>query len=372
MGSVAAVGTSRVQAQPGARVNAPAKPFKPLSVLRAIYSRTHNLPTLHRTVLAAMLPYMNSHGRTHVSQRTLADVTDLSERTVGLLVAELRKGFCERDGKRRELRPPFRFSCKPKHPTPGERKREGRPPLEYTFEFPAPTSGNDRTENPEAASCNGVAEFPEAKSVNSPHEFPEADARVSRSPRPEFPEAASVDLIKASDPDLKMHVATDVAPPLELRPSDGSLRKPKRGRTRASTDDVKRVFEHWRKVLEPVKYTRAVELTDGRRRAIEKGLNAHSAEQLLLAIDGVRRSAWHCGDNDRGEKYIDVQTIFVTPEKIDGHIARASQVTPPRRHANGAFRDVQRGDARDEQTRKAVLEHIANQHAAMPQKTSLF
>jgi hypothetical protein len=110
-----------------------------------------------------------------------------------------------------------------------------------------------------------------------------------------------------------------------------------RSRSRAPSPDVERVFEFWSKTLAPVKYAKAVKLTNDRQRAIEKGLKTHSAGELEQAIEGVRRSAFHCGDNESGAKYVELGTIFSKPAKIDGHIARLTEVP----HRNGKVSDVQ-------------------------------
>jgi hypothetical protein len=110
--------------------------------------------------------------------------------------------------------------------------------------------------------------------------------------------------------------------------------KKRRSRQAVPSGDVARVFEAWKQILAPLKYQRPTELTNERQRAIDKALKTHSADDLVLAIKGVRKSQFHCGENDRGEKYIDLTTIFKA-DKIDGHIARATQPIAPK-HVNGA------------------------------------
>jgi hypothetical protein len=121
--------------------------------------------------------------------------------------------------------------------------------------------------------------------------------------------------------------------PTELRRELPTKRS--RSRQAAPSPDVARVFEAWKEILAPLKYQRPVELTGPRRKKIDEALKSYTADDLLLAIKGARKSAWHCGENDRGEKYIDLKTIFKA-DAIDGHIARASQTSVPR-NANGAL-----------------------------------
>jgi len=311
-------------------VNAPAKPpvaFKPLSVLKAIYSRSHNLPTNHRTVLAAMLPFMdNKSGKTHVSQATLAAVTKLSPRAVGSVIGDLRSGWTTRKLTRVDLLLPFRFHCAPKVPEPGEPKREGRPPLEYTIELVAPVAGNSAKENP-APVAEIPAEFPEPVAEKSAGGFSATAAGVFGNGAHEFSAPVAEDLREASDLDLKRHVATDAPPPLQLHPVDGSAtKKPKRQPKRAtSPDDVDRVFRCWCEDLAPLKYKRVLELTKERQRAIEKALTTHSVGDLELAIRGVRKDPFLCGENPAGAKHVELESIFKTGARIDKHIATASQ-----------------------------------------------
>ena len=93
--------------------------------------------------------------------------------------------------------------------------------------------------------------------------------------------------------------------------------------------DVRRVFDHWQRVLAPLKFKRPAELTAERRRVIETRLKEATAEELCQAIDGVLKSPHHCGTNDTGEVYIDLPTIFRNRTKVEGHRARADG--PPAR-----------------------------------------
>lgn len=87
--------------------------------------------------------------------------------------------------------------------------------------------------------------------------------------------------------------------------------------------EVRQVFDHWLDVLSPLKFKRAPELTAERRKIIETRLSEFTAAELCRAIDGVRRSPHHCGQNDSGEVYVDFSSIFRNRSKVEGHMARA-------------------------------------------------
>jgi uncharacterized phage protein (TIGR02220 family) len=66
-------------------------------------------------------------------------------------------------------------------------------------------------------------------------------------------------------------------------------------------------------------------LTPKRKAKIEARLKeGYSVADLKAAIDGCKRSAWHMGENDRGQPYNGVQTIFRDGETVEGHIERAA------------------------------------------------
>lgn len=62
----------------------------------------------------------------------------------------------------------------------------------------------------------------------------------------------------------------------------------------------------WSAYLEAIKPTRA-KLTAPRRALIARRLREYSVEELVRAVRGYGRSAWHRGENDRGRPYIAVE-----------------------------------------------------------------
>lgn len=78
--------------------------------------------------------------------------------------------------------------------------------------------------------------------------------------------------------------------------------------------DVRRVFSHWQRVLEHPK----ARLDRKRDALIRRQLKAYSVEDLCRAIDGYGASAFHRGENDRGERYDGLDLIL----RDAGHIER--------------------------------------------------
>lgn len=84
------------------------------------------------------------------------------------------------------------------------------------------------------------------------------------------------------------------------------------------TEDVRRVFEHWQQVRR-----HPTAKLDGKRRGkIQARLReGFTAEQLCQAIDGVAKSAWHCGDNPGGKVYDDLVTVLRDAPQVENFLA---------------------------------------------------
>ena len=91
--------------------------------------------------------------------------------------------------------------------------------------------------------------------------------------------------------------------PLALVPSGGRKPKPRPNRT----PEVQAVFDHWAAESKRRHPRRAAVLDDGRASVIAARLaDGCSVEILKLAVEGIWRSAWHLGQNDRGREYTDI------------------------------------------------------------------
>lgn len=97
---------------------------------------------------------------------------------------------------------------------------------------------------------------------------------------------------------------------------------------------VVQLFQHWQRVHgHPT-----AKLDAKRRRAIERALKSHGADVVRAAIDGCAKSAFHKGQNDRGQVYDDLTLILRDASKIEGFASLAPKVEPepakaaPKRH----------------------------------------
>lgn len=79
---------------------------------------------------------------------------------------------------------------------------------------------------------------------------------------------------------------------------------------------VERVFAHWVYMLG--KNPKRCALGPDRRKVISKALGLYDEDVLLLAIEGCAASAWHRGENERGDEYTDLTLIL----RDEAHIER--------------------------------------------------
>jgi len=79
------------------------------------------------------------------------------------------------------------------------------------------------------------------------------------------------------------------------------------------------VFEHWRVTLNHPK----AKPTPERKRLIAKALKAYTVQDLQAAVDGVRKSPHHMGQNDRRTVYDDLELILRDAKHIEGFMKLA-------------------------------------------------
>lgn len=80
---------------------------------------------------------------------------------------------------------------------------------------------------------------------------------------------------------------------------------------------VQAVFEHWKITMD---HKRAV-LDPSRQKAISQALRwGYTVDLLCLAIDGCRASAFHMGENQRGQVYDSLTLILRDADHIDKFI----------------------------------------------------
>jgi hypothetical protein len=113
----------------------------------------------------------------------------------------------------------------------------------------------------------------------------------------------------------------DTAEPLtgEPPPKKDLLEEVPNGKERPKkTPPVAVVFSHWQKVLNHPN----AKLTEERRRAINARLGeGYTVDDLMTAIDGCARSAFHLGENDTGQRYDDLTLICRNGSKLESFIA---------------------------------------------------
>jgi hypothetical protein len=85
---------------------------------------------------------------------------------------------------------------------------------------------------------------------------------------------------------------------------------------RVTEGEVRDVFDYWVRTHN----ARGAHLSKLRRRRIHDAIRDYGLAVCFAAVDGCRRSAWHMGDNPRGQRYNDVSLIL----RDAGHIERFS------------------------------------------------
>lgn len=74
---------------------------------------------------------------------------------------------------------------------------------------------------------------------------------------------------------------------------------------------VQEVFEHYCRVIKPVK------LTEKRKAKIKARLADFTVDELKRAIDNLARDPWIMGDNERGKFYATIEYVFRSTEKTE-------------------------------------------------------
>lgn len=120
------------------------------------------------------------------------------------------------------------------------------------------------------------------------------------------------------------------------------------------TPDERRVFEHWRAVMGKNGRTA---FDDKRRKAVKARLkNGYSPEDLMRAVDGCAQTPHNAGQNDRGERFDDLELICRDAAHVDRFIRNAQ--SPPLVAATkgrASFRDTHWGEA-PESSEPEILE----------------
>lgn len=115
-------------------------------------------------------------------------------------------------------------------------------------------------------------------------------------------------------------VAESTSPCVESTSSATSLLIPNKKNSRTTTEvnfdsPAGRVFGAW---VEVTGRDRArTKLTKDRKDRIARALKDYPEEDLIDAVRGITRSAFHCGQNDRSTRYDDIQNAFKSSAHIE-------------------------------------------------------
>lgn len=125
--------------------------------------------------------------------------------------------------------------------------------------------------------------------------------------------------------------ATAPPPPLALVPVAPPAEKP--------SDAAAEVFWHWRAVMGKDGRTA---FDAKRRRAVKARLaDGYTVDQLKRAVDGCAKTPHNMGQNDRGERYDDLELICRDAAHVDRFIANA-QSPPTPRSSRGAASEAEK------------------------------
>lgn len=125
------------------------------------------------------------------------------------------------------------------------------------------------------------------------------------------------------------------------------------------TDQITAVFDYWRSIMG---HARA-RLDDSRKKIILARLkDGYTVEDLCLAIDGNKASAWHQGENDRGGIYDGIELICRSASHVDKFIRAGEQA-----HSLIARRQQEeaRKQAEEQATQVRTPEQIEKARAAL-------
>lgn len=100
--------------------------------------------------------------------------------------------------------------------------------------------------------------------------------------------------------------------------------------TSGEPDPVRQVFDYW---VEVMGKTRATVLGSKRKAKIEKALKAYGLDNVKKAIEGCRNTPYNMGDNERGQRYDDIELILRDETKIERFMANADNPPAPARAA---------------------------------------
>jgi hypothetical protein len=124
---------------------------------------------------------------------------------------------------------------------------------------------------------------------------------------------------------------------------------PQSGTAKRDSEEVLRVFDHWRTTHGHPKAT----LDDKRRKKIREALKGYSEADVCQAITGYLNSPHHMGENDQNTKYTDLELLIRDSSHIDRGLEFFAK--PPRTDLSAQTRRIvsQTEDWSPPETRRA-------------------
>tara|TARA_Y100000361_G_C10867906_1_gene192699 strand:+ start:75 stop:428 length:354 start_codon:yes stop_codon:yes gene_type:complete len=96
-------------------------------------------------------------------------------------------------------------------------------------------------------------------------------------------------------------------------------------KSKATTEEIFEVFQHWVVTCRTSKKGRTPVLGDKRRRKIETAIELYGVDACKDAIRGVTYSSWHMGHNPQGKKYDDIELILRDEKHIEMFLELADE-----------------------------------------------
>lgn len=112
--------------------------------------------------------------------------------------------------------------------------------------------------------------------------------------------------------------------------------EPEKKKNKQDDRTEEKIQQVWDAYMESLgdQWGRTPKFTPERRRIIKKALEGdprvkaadrirYSLDELKTLFDYIRQSKWHCGENERGKKYIDLSNIMGSTDKIERNLENA-------------------------------------------------
>jgi len=159
---------------------------------------------------------------------------------------------------------------------------------------------------------------------------PDDLALMFRRPLEEVERALAV---LSSDPVGWLEVSAECPPatrkvPAECPPATPSEKGRKEEKEEKYSVKARAVFDHWVSVMGKNKATKFPSTSKRYRAVIARLKEGYTVKQLCLAVDGCRRTPHNMGQNDRNQKFNDLELICRSVENVERFMERATVRAP--------------------------------------------